>query len=362
MFAYGIYWLIVCVNLASVTHDVHRQWPSGVNTPYFTNGKTLNQSLNLIGNSTLHKHEITDSYKYALMYHLFILMWVVAFIGYAAYMVITGVYAEWYFADWEGSEERRKKIGPGPRDFSPTAVTDWVKRVGRFHPGTIAVASFMVAAVEYADLLLTYFEKKIVGKDPTTMQKVMLAIIHCLLNCLKCIIDRINKNGITITAIYGWPFCASSMKGIELVFKNVVRASALDMVSGYLIGIGQITIVAFNCAITVMICKIVYGNDVSSFLGILLVTVIITYAVSQPYLCLFDTAVNSIFICFLIDEERNGGSGLMKASSRLKRIINEDCKPSEKAVAEKKETKGLKGLFKRGDDGADDAVDTSADV
>jgi hypothetical protein len=354
LMAYGIYWFIVAVTLASVTHDVRRDWPSGINTPYFENGKTLNQSLEIGNQTTMADIRVQDSYKYALFYHLFVLFWVVAFIGYAAYMVITGVYAEWYFADWADSEEEHKKIGNGETEFSATSMWDWWGRVIRYHFGTVAVAAFAIALVNYIDFCLTYFEKQLVGTDPTPIQKVLLGIIHCLLRYLACIMDRINKNGITITAIYGWPFCMASMKGIELMFSNIVRASALGMVSGYLIGIGQMSIVAFNVGITMAVARMAYGDQLSSILIVAIVAGVMSYAISWPFLELFETSIDSLFICFLIDESRNKG-GHMRASKRLLKVINEDVKPSKKHVSDMKDKKKLKGWV---DTDGDGEVDT----
>jgi len=94
------------------------------------------------------------------------------------------------------------------------------------------------------------------------------------------------------------------------------------MVSGYLTKIGQFTIIAFNCGITVMVCHLIYGNRVSSLLVILLVVALMTWAISWQFLLIFDTGINTMFICFLIDEENNKG-GHMRASHRLQEIIGE---------------------------------------
>jgi len=257
-----------------------------------------------------------------MMFHIFMFLWVLNFITYHSYMVICGIFAEWYFADWADADENLKKRGDGEGEMSLDPLRSSAMRTNKFHLGTVSYAALLVAIVQWCDLMLTYFEKKLVGEDPTLAQKVILAVIHCLLKCLACLIDRINEHGIIITAIYGWPLCAASTKGLALVFQNVVRAAALDMVSGYLTKIGQFTIIAFNCGITVMVCHLIYGNRVSSLLVILLVVALMTWAISWQFLLIFDTGINTMFICFLIDEENNKG-GHMRASHRLQEIIGE---------------------------------------
>ena len=193
-------------------------------------------------------------------------------------MVIAGVYAEWYFADWKDKSETKKWRGHDEEvlvvndkvvrtesqletqkdkfknqmkqaineefanqdvapdmdkakmkeemgrivKFSRWPVLNSLQRVTFNHLGTLAFASLLIAIVDFIEKTLTYFEKKFRNGEPSPVQKAMLALIKCILRCIKCILNRINKNGLIICSIYGWPFCASSMKGIMVIMKNVV--------------------------------------------------------------------------------------------------------------------------------------------
>ena len=86
-----------------------------------------------------------------------------------------------------------------------------LRRVTLHHVGTLAFASLLIAIVEFVEHTLTYFEKKFRNGEPSPAQKRLLAIIKCALRCIKCILNRINKNRLIITSVYGWPFCASRM-------------------------------------------------------------------------------------------------------------------------------------------------------
>jgi len=177
--------------------------------------------------------------------------------------------------------------------------------------------------------------------EPSLIQKVLLAILHCILRCLKCIIDRINKNGLVICSIYGWPLCASSWHGLSLMFRNVVRAAALDMVSGYLEKIGQYTIVSISCGITVTVVYYKYNQQVSALIIYFLGAALISWAISWQYMTLFETGLRTMFICFLIDEEKNKG-GYMRASRRLAKLIGE-TKVSRQEIINR--SRGHRGEF-----------------
>ena len=64
--------------------------------------------------------------------------------------------------------------------------------------------------------------------------------------------------------IIGWPFCAASLAGIGMVFRNVVRAAALQMVSGYLEVIGKIAIASITTGFMLIVVNYVEGDDISS--------------------------------------------------------------------------------------------------
>jgi len=254
------------------------------------------------------------------------LLWMLWFIGYHSYMVIAGVYAEWYFADWCDAQET-KKIRSGDANYDENAVRlstspvwDSFYRVTRYHLGSIAFASLTIAIVSFIEVTLTYLERRFKAAKESPLKKHGLAVIKCMLRCMSCILNRINKDGLIVTSIYGWPFCAASTKGITIVFKNILRAAVLSFVSGYFEFLGKASIIFFNVAICVLIAEgTVYNVQIVILPAI--VFIIITYMVTWVYLEIYEVGVRTIFICFLIDEERNKDLEEMKCSKRLRKII-----------------------------------------
>ena len=186
-------------------------------------------------------------------------------INYHSFFVISGVYCEWYFSDWKDKEETHKLRGSGKNKLSNWPILNSMQR-SLYHIGSIAFAALLIATIEFIELCLNYFEKKFIGDEPSPVQKAILNCIKCCLRCLRCILDRINRNGLIIMSVYGWPFCASSMKGIQLIFSNIIRSATLDMVSGYLELLGKLTIISFNVGLIVLLANYLYGEEISSLL------------------------------------------------------------------------------------------------
>lgn len=58
----------------------------------------------------------------------------------------------------------------------------------------------------------------------------------------------INKHAYIMTAIYGYSFCKGARSGFFLILRNVLRVAAVNMVSGFLLFIGRVSIFYFICA------------------------------------------------------------------------------------------------------------------
>ena len=85
-------------------------------------------------------------------------------------------------------------------------------------------------------------------------------MIGCCLWCLEKILKFINKNAYIITAIYGYGFCSASRKAFWLLLRNILRVSAVGIVSTLLLLIGRI----FIPLATTVLCYFAIGYGMSS--------------------------------------------------------------------------------------------------
>jgi len=350
--AYFTYWVITGIYIGSVIKYRTEDIPPGQYIPYYDSPVTGPTLFDKLGQTTYQTRFYKERWQYALLFHFFVLLWVSYYISYHTYLVVCGVYAEWYFADWEDIKERKKKRparGEAAKANELTNCPVWNSyyRTTKHHMGTIAFASLLIAIVEFVEYTLTYFEKKFLNAEDSPLKKCVLCLLHCLLKCLKCILNRINKNGLTITAVYGWPFCAASIEGILIVMKNIIRASAMSMVSGYLEKLGGIAIVALTTGIMMTITYYIYGDGdiigadskVTSLTSPGIVYFIISLIVTGNFMHLYEVGLRTIFICFLIDEQRNK-HGYMKASKELREAIGEATPKRYELVAHAKSFRG----------------------
>jgi len=137
------------------------------------------------------------------------------------------------------------------------------------------------------------------------MTKCVLGCADCCLRCLQCILDKINKEGFIFTSVYGTNFCYSSMIAVKLVWTNVMRAALVEGISHYMELFGRLTIAAVTTGLCIIILSesSYYKQNLSSVLLPGLMIFLVSYMIGSLFMMVYEVAVDTIFLCYLIDEE-----------------------------------------------------------
>lgn len=116
-------------------------------------------------------------------------------------------------------------------------------------------------------------------------------------------------------AIYGKNFCRSARDAFNLLMRNVVRVFVLDKVTDFLLLLGKLAITAGICALSfhVFTHELEYKDYVNiPSLNYSIVPVVIigvgTFFIATVFFGVYSMAVDTLFLCFLEDCERNDGS------------------------------------------------------
>mmetsp|Transcript_31320 Transcript_31320/g.31860 ORF Transcript_31320/g.31860 Transcript_31320/m.31860 type:complete len:671 (+) Transcript_31320:136-2148(+) len=233
--------------------------------------------------------EYTTNTQYAFLYFLFCWFWTSEFIVAMGQLIIALSVAKWYFSD---------KSNTGNRDVC------WAfKAATRFHMGTAAFGSLIIAIIKTIRAIVAYFQKKARDTHNYIMQAV-LCCVQCCLYCLEKCMKFINKNAYIQTAIHGYSFCKSARCAFFLILRNVLRVAAVNMVAEFLLLIGKL----FVPLATTFICYLViaYQLPEASTNGLvvpLLVTFTLSYFVASMFAEIFGMAIETILCCYIADEE-----------------------------------------------------------
>lgn len=300
-FAVIAYWITTSVYIASMGE---KEFYNGTSDIYHLLNRV---PCSPDGNSTL--NELCgfvkyggDSYKTAmLVWMLFMFFWLMNFVLALEEMTLAGAFASYYWA-WDKA-----------RDIPKFPLLSSFRRSIRYHTGSLAFGSLVMAFVQMIVSALEYLNRKLKGSE-NDVAKFILKCLRCCFWCLEKFLRYINKNAYILIAVHGRNFCTAAKDGFLLIMRNVLRAAILDKVCDFLMLVSKLLITAATGAIAyfwfnqeVPVVE-EYVPELHYFLSPVVLVVIGTYLIVDCFFDVYSMAVDTIFLCFLEDIERNDGT------------------------------------------------------
>ncbi len=268
-------WIIFCLYLASSGNMTMIQ-----STYVSLSGQTIPY--------TYKSFEYGVNTKYAFLYMLFCWFWTSQFIIAFGQLTIALALVAWYFT------HEKSKIGSGTVFWAFYTIM-------RYHLGTAAFGSLIIAIIKTIRAILLYLQKKC----RESKNKVMEAIMMCLGCCMWCVekcIKFLNKNAYVQTALYGTSFCASCRKAFFLIARNILRVAAVNMVADFILFLGRF----FIPVVTTLMAYFGLAYQTGSSHGLVLplfFVFILSYFIGCMYADIFGMSIETILCCFVADEE-----------------------------------------------------------
>jgi len=290
-----------------------------------------------------------DTIKNSFAPHFFLLLWVTQFLVYFTFTVIAGAVSDWYFTARDDGGD--KKRGSGEGELSRCAVTKSCWRAFRFHLGSIIFAALIIAIIQFIRAMVHYIERTMNpgDKEPNRIQKMLFRCLDCILWCLECCLDKVNRNALVWVCVYGDAFCPAVCGSFKLIWTNLFRVAVITFFSGIVTFLGKILIPIFSTVI--MAAAMHYSDefeDITSPFLPLVIVFIISGGVGMLFMTIYDTAIDTVFLCFLIDEKHNKNDGLMMADENLREIVQKYEADSKKLADSRQSTRGRKGKDEKG--------------
>lgn len=302
--AVGIYWFIIEAYLTSSTQNFMVSASSFISNNKFANAtKTdLQKAGSMIsanftrslGNSTINIGQGNMALQVLEAYHLFGILWTLAFISAFSYTVMAGSVGNWYFSA-KGDKKNPPKF---------TVLASFLRTLV-FHSGSVLMGSMIVAIIQMIRYLFQKLKQRALNKNKWA--KYIAAVVTCLLCVLEAIVKFINKNAYIIIAIHGSGFCASAKRGFQLVFKNILRFAAVNTVGEFVLFLAQIAITLccgiFTYAFIELNNKYNWGIVQGVKYGIVptIAAGFIAFCISALTMQVYHCAIDTILMCFVYD-------------------------------------------------------------
>ncbi|XP_038624608.1 choline transporter-like protein 4 [Tachyglossus aculeatus] len=231
------------------------------------------------------------------------LFWTVNWVLALGQCVLAGAFASFYWAFHK------------PKDIPAFPLGASFMRTLRYHTGSLAFGALILTLVQMVRLILEYLDHKLKGAK-NSVARCVLCCLKCCFWCLERYIKILNRNAYIMIAIYGKNFCVSARNAFMLLMRNLTRVFVLDKVTDLLLffgkllvvgGVGVLSFFFFSNRIPAP-SKHLRAPTLNFYWLPMLIVIFGSYLIAHGFFSVFAMCVDTLFLCFLEDLERNDGS------------------------------------------------------
>uniref|UniRef100_A0A3Q3RWR3 Choline transporter-like protein 2 n=1 Tax=Mastacembelus armatus TaxID=205130 RepID=A0A3Q3RWR3_9TELE len=275
-------------------------------------------------------------HKYLILlqfYNVFLFFWCANFVTALGQVTLAGAYASYYWAF--------KK----PEDIPAYPIFSSLGRALRYHTGSLAFGSLILSMVQVIRVILEYLDQKLKGAQ-NRFAKFLLSCLKCCFWCLEKCIKFLNRNAYIMIAIYGKNFCTSARDAFFLLMRNIIRVAVLDKVTDFLLFLGKLLIVGIVGIFSFFffsgrIKAVEQAAPSLNYYWVPILTVVVgSYLIAHGFFSVYAMCVDTLFLCFCEDLERNDGSSerpyfmspeLHEILSKTKRVEEDGVEQADSA-------------------------------
>ncbi|KAL8600551.1 hypothetical protein ACOMHN_005045 [Nucella lapillus] len=165
---------------------------------------------------------------YIQIFMLFMFFWLINFMVALNQLIVAGAFTTQFWT-------RNKAL------VSQLAICSSLWRAFRYHLGSVALGSLIIAIVRMVRVFLEYVSNRV----RRAQSKIALFLIRCLICCVWClehILKFINKNAYIMVAMFGQNFCRSSKEAFLLIMRNLLQTGVVDKVVDFIVIISKLLI------------------------------------------------------------------------------------------------------------------------
>ncbi|XP_064802881.1 choline transporter-like protein 4 [Oncorhynchus masou masou] len=240
---------------------------------------------------------------YLQAFNVFAFLWCVNFVIALGQCTLAGTFASYY---WAFSK---------PAEISPFTLSQCFIRTLQYHVGSLAFGALLLTCFQLVRLVLEYLNHKTRGSQ-SACGRFLFNCLRCCFWCLEYFLKILNRNAYIMIAIYGESFCVSAKNAYSLLMRHIGRVVLLDRVTDMLIFFGKLLVVAivgvlafFFFSGQIRLPGDTFQAEMLNYYWVPILTVMAgAYLIAQGFFSVYSMCVDTLFLCFLEDLERNDGT------------------------------------------------------
>ncbi|XP_056153974.1 choline transporter-like protein 4 [Lampris incognitus] len=257
------------------------------------------------------------------IYNVVAFLWCANFVIALGQCTLAGAFASYYWAFNK------------PKDIPFFPVSASFIRSLRYHVGSLAFGALILTLVQIIRIILEYIDHK-TRSAQNACARFLMCCLKCCFWCLERFIKFLNRNAYIMIAIYGKNFCTSAKDAFSLLMRNIIRVVVLDKVTDVLLFFGKLLVVGgvgvlsfFFFSGRIPLPGSTFRSENLNYYWMPIFTVVFgAYFIAHGFFSVYNMCVDTLFLCFLEDLERNDGSERKPyfMSKNLMEILNKSNK------------------------------------
>nr|XP_034355242.1 choline transporter-like protein 3 isoform X3 [Arvicanthis niloticus] len=230
--------------------------------------------------------------RYMWWYHLIGLIWTSEFILACQRMTVAGAMVTCYF--------NRNQNDPPARPILSSLFILFC-----YHQGTAVKGSFLLTVTRVPRVVFMYIYSTL--KEPhSAWSSGEFRCSYCGLWCPPRYLYHLNQDAYTAVAINGTDFCTSAKDAHAIISKNSSHLMSANSFGNFVIFLGKVLVVCFSVFGGLMAFN--YNRALQVWAIPLLLVAFFAYIVAHSFLSVFETVLDTLFLCFAVDLGTNDGS------------------------------------------------------
>jgi choline transporter-like protein 2/4/5 len=238
---------------------------------------------------------LVDNKAYLKWFNLFAFLWFATFLFAFEEIVLAGVFSHYYWS-------KRHQTTSFPLLYSIRLIT-------RYHLGSIAFGSLLIATLNYVRIILDYISKKASVIQDNIVINFIFKCLSCLVWLFEKFLKFLNKNSYILIASRGYSFCRATRKAFAYVVGNCLRFVVLVHLTEWILFCG--TIIVCTCNAYLFYQYLQWTNEYDQLIlrwTPIIAILLLTYIITSLFFSVYDMAIKTLFVCFLQDLDENDGS------------------------------------------------------
>lgn len=183
----------------------------------------------------------------------------------------------------------------------------------------------------------------------------MLTACHCCLSCFENFLQYLGKNAYIIISMDGSSFCVAGKRAFHILTTNSLRVFAINSIGDFVLLLGKVFVVIATVLIGIEMIQVTetwyqhwncndftfpFQNKPGLHYASVPVAIcgVFAFLVSHCFLTVYEMTIDTIFLCFCEDCERNDGvsrpyymsRGLMEFVQNSKQALDVESIASKK--------------------------------